>query len=475
MANLVKMTIQFRRDTTENWLKYGHVVPVAGEPCYDLNLKTLKIGDGETPYSQLPVVGGDKIELAADGNSVVLEDNVFKLIGFDKAEVGAQAVKGEDGKLKWVVPSTKAIDDLKTEVAGIKSNVTTLSATVKTIQDLVGQSTDGSATLLSRVNTLESKMDGTGEGTVDAKIDAKIKAFAESITPDSGKVDTLMELINYVETHGKEAANLAAGIKSLQELVGTTSVKDQILDIVNASGHMAEKKAKAMFEHVKFEISHKPEGALVDYRENEIRVMVPADHQWTKQNVGGTGNANMYYMGFKAYAPEGATSFKEGDRGVIVDQMFTFDDDFAGIDEFGRKYSICWFALASYDEASDKWNYFGKTSSFKKYLGWDYVVEWYDVNGVKIGADSIRINLSNESCHLINEPYYMANVVKTVSVGGTLLDMVDGKVDIPVGAGLKGSDEIKIGKDGTMTLGTVSWDKISQGASELVLDGGSAA
>lgn len=167
---------------------------------------------------------------------------------------------------------------------------------------------------------------------------------------------------------------------------------------------------KQVAKLVKYEISHKPTGTLVSYRDDEIRVMCPVDTKWTKQNVGSGGNTNMYYMGFKAYAPDGAVGFKEGDRGVIVDQMFTFDSEFAGTDEFGRNYSICWLALASYDETSNIWTYFGAKSTANKYIGWDYVVEWYDKDGIVIATDSIRINLSNESCHDTTTPYYIADI-----------------------------------------------------------------
>lgn len=162
------------------------------------------------------------------------------------------------------------------------------------------------------------------------------------------------------------------------------------------------------YEKIKYEIFNKPVGTLVNYGENEIRVMCPADTQWVKQSVGSTGNANMYYMGFKAYAPEDAVGFKEGDQGVIIDEYFDFTGDFAGTDEFGRNYSIVWFALASYDEATDTWTYFGINSSTMKYIGWTYVVEWYNADGIVIASDSIRINLSNEECHTSVEPYYVA-------------------------------------------------------------------
>ena len=179
--------------------------------------------------------------------------------------------------------------------------------------------------------------------------------------------------------------------------------------MATVNAYTDEKLEAATAEHLvkKYEITSTPEGTLVDYRDKEIRVMCPIGTKWVKQNVGSTGNANMVYMGFKAYAPKGAVSFKEGDRGVIVDEMFTFDSEFAGTDEYGRNYSICWLALASYDESSGTWTYFGKNSTVQKYIGWTYVVEWYDANGVIIASDSVRINLTNEECHSMIEPYYV--------------------------------------------------------------------
>lgn len=162
-----------------------------------------------------------------------------------------------------------------------------------------------------------------------------------------------------------------------------------------------------MYEQVEYEIGNTPTGTLVDYREKEIRVMCPTNTVWKKQAVGSTGNANYYYMSFKAYAPKGAVGFKEGDQGVIEDEYFDFSGDFAGTDEFGRNYSIVWLALASYDEATDTWTYFGKNSSTEKYIGWTYIVNWYDANGIVIDSDSIRINLTNEDCHTDINPYYL--------------------------------------------------------------------
>jgi hypothetical protein len=359
----IKTVFQLRRALDEEWLLHKDVIPAADEPCFVIDKNILKIGDGETTFENLEPINGVKFEIEADGKSIVLEDNVLKLIGFEDAAVGAQPRKNADGNIEWVIPSTEDFEELDKLVCYLKHDLEDLQSSVTEIREIVIPSEDGAETLLERVENLE-----------------------------------------------KETDDMVSDIKTLQDLVGDTPVNDQILAVVGES----EKKANAIFEHVKYEICNTPIGTLVDYRDKEIRVMVPSNTVWTKQTVGGTGNANMHYMAFKAYAPDGAIGFKEGDRGVIIDEMFDFNGDFAGTDAFGRNYSICWLALASYNADSDTWTYFGKNSSAEKYIGWDYIVEWYNADGVVIASDCVRINLSNEDCHFVNEPYYVSKIMKDV-------------------------------------------------------------
>ena len=46
--------IQVRRDTTANWTTYENNQRAAGECCYDIYTKTLRIGDGASAYKDLP-------------------------------------------------------------------------------------------------------------------------------------------------------------------------------------------------------------------------------------------------------------------------------------------------------------------------------------------------------------------------------------------------------------------------------------
>lgn len=269
------------------------------------------------------------------------------------------------------------------------------------------------------------------------KIGDGVTAYGDLIAIGSG----LNEDSEVIQQYIKQLETLQTEVQTVKETINVITEKTVFTD--------------------KYEIFSTPVGTLVDYREKEIRVMCPVDTKWVKQEVGENGNPNMYYMGFKAYAPEGAVSFKEDDQATIEDQtMYYFENnDFAGIDEFGRKYSVVWLALASYDEASDSWTYFGVNSSVKKYIGWYYSVEWYNADGVMIASDRIRINLSNEECHNEIKPFYYSDVPTATS---DTLGLV------------KGGSEIFIKEDGSLEVNAISFSKILQGEDAIVFDGGSS-
>ncbi len=210
--------------------------------------------------------------------------------------------------------------------------------------------------------------------------------------------------------------NIENGINDLYNELPNYALKTDIPDMPeipempSMEGLATEEFVNKMFmANEKFKVSHAPEGTIVDYREKEVRVMCPADTEWTLQNSGENADPNKYYIGFKAYAPENAMSFKEDLARTIADETMCFfeNNEFAGIEEDGRKYSIIWLPAAVLNES--EWNYYGKKSNTNKFIGWFYSVEWFDKNGDLIGSDCIRINLSNEDCHgaieshLINE------------------------------------------------------------------------
>lgn len=373
---------------------------------------------------------GQKVIIKGEEKVIVVDGEALPKVG----EVGKIYIFNDEGYF-WngnkFVSFSKQVDisEFESRLGKLESDFRILDTTV--------------AGLVSEVNNVKSDV---------SKAQDKIDEVQTEITEVKGKVNNLQTGFNKVQ---EDVANLGTKVSNLEtELdnkVSSDEVEDKIeqskLEAVNSANKYADEKAENvkayaddvtnktvdnainnvldevehLYKKVKYEISNTPVGTIVDYREKEIRVMCPKDTVFTKQSVGNSGNENMYYMAFKAYAPDGAVSFKEGDKGVIVDEMFTFDNDFAGTDKYGRNYSIVWLALANYDSASDIWNYFGKTSTTNKYIGWTYIVEWYNAEGKVISSDSIKINLSNEDCHYAIEPYYMANA--TVEVNDKIVNL----------------------------------------------------
>ena len=473
MANLIKMTIQLRRDTTANWDLYKDTVPAQGEPCFDYELGTLKIGDGIKTYAELTPIGGDGgVSISADGKSIVLDDGTFKLAGFDAAVTGAQPRKTAEGGIEWVIPTNEEIEELKTAIEEAQLDVAGLKESMTEVQEIVMPTTEGGSTLLDRVVGLEFKMDETGEGTVDAKIDAKINEFATRVS-DDGTINTIQELFNYVANHGGEISTILSDIAALQAKVGSETVQEQITNAIANSGHISKVEAKATLQQVKYEVCCKPTGTLVDYNDKEIRIMIPADTDFTTQKNAVDGVSNMFYVENRIYAPDDAIRYRVNFGGTVTEGAV---EDFAGLtDDYGRIYLMVPLPVAYYDTTSSVWVYYGANSTTNHYIGWDQIVDWYDADGVMIGSDCIRINLSNEDCYSVVESYYMGNVVKEVNLGGTVLDIVNNGVTIPIGAGLVASKEVTIDALGNLGIGEISVSKLVQeGDVELTLDGGSA-
>ncbi len=467
MATLITRIV-LRNDSTANWLANENVVLLKGEIGLEFpeNGKVkMKVGDGVKTWAELDYFGGE--ELKGDELSVLIADGIIKLKGFDEAAVGSQLVKGSDGSISWVLPDTTTVEGLNTAVGTLQTEVATVQEDVKGLTETV---TD-----------LENKMSTVYQykGTVENFSDLPTENL------EVGQVYNI--------------ANASDGIEAGSNVAWTGTEWDVIGGTVDLSGYVTNEEFEPIATAVesiseftdfkKYEICYVPKGTLVDYNDKEIRVMCPADTEWKKQNVGAGGDSSKYYIGFKAYAPNNdVTGFKEDMAETITDDtLHSFEgNDFAGIDKYGRKYSIVWLAVASFDSGSGtgEWSYYGANSSTKKYIGWYYSVEWYNANGEIVASDCIRINLSNEDCHNVVAPYYMGDVVKGVSVGGTLLDVVNNKVDIAMGnaetAGVvkssTGDNKVTIEADGTMTVAKVNMSSLVQSEGDvLILNGGSSS
>lgn len=214
----------------------------------------------------------------------------------------------------------------------------------------------------------------------------------------------------------------AEKVKAMEDEIATkisaeevdVKVESAVADSVNEAKIYTDGKIEAAIaEHLtqKYEIADAPVGTLVKISENEIRICCPHNAEYHLQNVGVGGDSNTYYVTFKTYVyDDNAVGYKEHLGGSVDAEVLT---DFK-TDEYGRRYQPTWLGVAKYDEATDTWSYYGANSNENKMIGWDYQLDLFDANGVMIDSDSIRINLSNENCHSIIEPYYVGKMMKKV-------------------------------------------------------------
>lgn len=188
--------------------------------------------------------------------------------------------------------------------------------------------------------------------------------------------------------------------KADETLTGQIEALDKKIDAL-------EIPQECLCKPIKYDITDVPAGTIVDYREDEIRIMCPKGTEFVKQAVGSGGNPNSYYMTFKTYYPnKDVVGYMERLGDLADTEILTK----SSTDEYGRVYQTTWLALADYDASTDSWIYRGKESSKDDYYGYDYQIDWYNADGVMIASDCVRINLSNEECHSTIEPYYVHGV-----------------------------------------------------------------
>ena len=127
---LIKTVFQFRRSHTAEWELNKDVVPAAGEPCYDLDLKTLRIGDGVTKYKDLPVIGnveaGDTGNLQAEIEAIRAAMEALQT-DIDNVETDVSDIQDQVGE---------------TNIVEVQESVTQIIEGVAALQTVVEQKVD---------------------------------------------------------------------------------------------------------------------------------------------------------------------------------------------------------------------------------------------------------------------------------------------------------------------------------------------
>lgn len=179
-----------------------------------------------------------------DGKSIEVVDGKIKLKGFGSgywkynAEVegkyefvanefkaGLQpqivaAKEGEGFEIAWFEPNPTTVEGLQSEITALSGSVNTLSGKVD-----------------SKANSADvyTKDEADAQFMTEAEVDARVnKVIADAV--DNDTIDNLTELVEYIATHGGEAAEMAESIQTIEtQLNGLDKTSGSVKQYVDSS------------------------------------------------------------------------------------------------------------------------------------------------------------------------------------------------------------------------------------------------
>lgn len=372
------------------------------------------------------------------------------------------------------------------------------------------------------IDTLNA--DSETVGSVDYKIAQAVAAIMEN--PDE-TMNSINELVTWVNEHAESALELSNqvttnknDIAALVELVGTDGVQDQIttaisealtidgvdkyalaVDLTNAIARVAALEGK---EH-----EHANKDVIDGITAEKVSAWDAAE-QAAKDYADGLNTAMDTRVGEAEVAIAGKVDAETGkslvsdeliakldgvEAGAQVNVIDSVDETQFAIDE-SKKLTLLDVAMGKVaglqtvlDEKANKGTTlaaYGITDAYTKEETLDKIAEKItEINGGESAGEVLsqlnsyketnndRINTIEGKLANIAEGAQV-NVIEGVKVGDTVLEIVDKIVTIPVGAGLKASDEITIAADGTLGVGEVGVGKLVDDGTTLILNGGAA-
>ena len=170
-----------------------------------------------------------------------LQEDIKALTGGETGSISGLIESAENAAKvelrKEIQANTDAIDAIKADYLK-GSDKTELANSIKAISDDYLKGSDKTE-LEGKIKTNTDAIavlngDDTVEGSVAKEVKDAINAFSTAVT-DNGTSDTFAELVNYIDTHGGEAAEMGAAIDALEEKVGSKSVATQISEAFTAA------------------------------------------------------------------------------------------------------------------------------------------------------------------------------------------------------------------------------------------------
>lgn len=184
----IKTVFQFRRAKTEEWELNKDIVPASGEPCYDTDLKTLKIGDGSTTYEKLPVIGGgeggDTSALQAEINALKSTIEVLQA-DVDNVETNVSDMQEQVGDTN-IVEVQESVTQITENVTNLTQQIETTNTEIVTIQETLENKADAE-TVTELQTVVEQKVDQETVETLKTDLQTYVDEQIKNI--GSGNID----------------------------------------------------------------------------------------------------------------------------------------------------------------------------------------------------------------------------------------------------------------------------------------------
>lgn len=453
MAEL-RTRIVLRNDSTANWLAHESEVLLKGEVGLEFladGQVKMKIGDGFKGWSELPYF--------ADGDASALETALSELAAKHEEEIAA--LQAKDAEIEGSVTALETtVGELaathESEVSALQAKDTEIEGNVTALGNLIGAVAEGKTVveliaeaqaaatyddtdLAARVTANEEAIailngDETVAGSVDKKVADKvteeINAFAAEMSDDQ-IVNTFKELVDYVADHGSEAAEMAAEIaKKVDKEEGKTLIDATLVEKLEGIAAGAQVNAIESVDEEQFAVDENKQLTLLDIAMGKVTGLSDALNNKVDKVEG-----SRLITEDEAAKLEGLVMDSEGNVGISAE------------------------INASNVKELDSWI----TRNRDSVLGLFDSEDDTKLDSIAAGAQ--------------------VNVLEAVKVGGTLLDIVNKTVDIPVATAdafgvVKSSDgenKIAVAEDGTMAVNSLNVNKLVQTEEDvLILNGGAA-
>lgn len=194
----------------------------------DLYLGNIKLSNAEEIAAAIVRIGAIEADYLKTADKTALQNAIDDI----NEELGALTGSESGQSISQMIKT--AVDELDND---LQPQITANANAIKAVADDYLKGADkteleGKIKANTDAITLLNGDDQT-EGSVAKEVKDAINAFATAVT-ENGTYDTFAELVNYVETHGGEAAEMASAIDALETKVGEKTVALQISEAIAA-------------------------------------------------------------------------------------------------------------------------------------------------------------------------------------------------------------------------------------------------